>query len=107
MISRWILSLMLLIAFSTIAWAHGGGQHVLGTVVAFDEKQVDVKTTKGGTVSLKLTPQTRFIQKGNAKSVERPAVGDRVVIEASKSNKVLTAIEVHYSPAKQGRDAAH
>lgn len=96
---RWMLALALLTT-STLVWAHGSGQHVLGTVVAIDDKSVDVKTTKGGTVSVKLTAQTRFKQKGNAKSVERPSVGDRVVIEASKDDKVLTAIEVHYSAAK-------
>jgi len=100
MCARWILTLILILASSTIAFAHGSGQHVLGTVTAIDEKSLDVKTTKGGTVSVKLTAQTRFKQKGNAKSVERPAVGDRVVIEALRDNKVLTAIEVHYSAAK-------
>jgi putative ribosome biogenesis GTPase RsgA len=102
----WILALTFFVTSSTLALAHGTGQHVLGTVIAIDEKQVDVKTTKGGTVSVKLTPQTRFKQKGNAKSAERPAVGDRVVIEASKDNKVLTAIEVHYSAAKNVPAAA-
>lgn len=100
MIARWMLTLAFVLVSSTILFAHGSGQHVLGTVTAIDAKRVDVKTPKGGIVSVQLTPETRFKQKGNAKSADRPAVGDRVVIEASKDNKTLTAIEVHYSAAK-------
>jgi hypothetical protein len=107
MIARWVLALAVLFTAPALVLAHGSGQHVLGTVTAIDETHVDVRTPKGATVSVKLTAQTRFKQKGNAKSVEPPTVGDRVVIEASKNNKVLTAIEVHYSAAKNVPAAAH
>jgi hypothetical protein len=106
MIVRRILILAIFLSTAVVVHAHGSGQHVLGTVTAIDAHHVDVRTPKGGTVSVKLTAQTRFKQKGNAKSVEPPSVGDRVVIEASKDNKVLTAIEVHYSAAKNVPDTA-
>ena len=86
---------------STMAFAHGAGQHVLGTVSAIDGTHIEVKTPKGAIVSVKLTTQTRFRQKGNPKTAERPAIGDRVVIEATKDNKILTATDVHYSSAKK------
>lgn len=99
MVQRLILAFSFLF-ISTAAFAHGSGQHVLGTVTAIDEKHIEVKTPKGATVSVNLTTQTRFKEKGNPKSIEPPAVGDRVVIEATKENKILTATEVHYSAAK-------
>lgn len=89
------------LCISTIAVAHGGGQHVLGTVTAIDDKHIEVKTPKGAIVSVTLTKQTRFKEKGNPKSTGSPAVGDRVVIEASKDANVLIATEVHYAAAKQ------
>lgn len=99
MVSRLLLMLVFLL-MSAAAFAHGGGQHVLGTVTAIDEKHIEIKTPKGAAVSVKLTKQTRFKEKGNPKSTEPPAVGDRVVIEATKENTILTATEVHYSAAK-------
>lgn len=99
MVSRLLLILPFLL-MSTAAFAHGSGQHVLGTVTAIDEKHIEVKTPAGTAVSVNLTKQTRFKEKGNPQSTEPPAVGDRVVIEATKENKILTAMEVHYSAAK-------
>ena len=81
------------------AFAHGTGQHVLGTVTAIDATHVEVKTPKGKTVEVQLNKQTRFKEKGNLKGTNLPAVGDRVVIEATKENKVLRAIEINFSSA--------
>lgn len=95
--------LLIIVAFlvmSATASAHSSGQHVLGTVTAIDEKHIEVKTLKGASVSVKLTKQVRFKDKSNPNSTEPPSVGDRVVIEATKENKILTATEVYYSAAK-------
>jgi Domain of unknown function (DUF5666) len=74
--------------------------HVLGIVTSVDEKHIDVKTTKGQIVSVLLTKQVKYKNKNNPKSLDPPAVGDRVIIEASRDekNKKVTATVVHYSP---------
>lgn len=82
---------------STMAWAHGTGQHVLGTVTAIDAKHVEVKTPKGTVVDVQLNKQTRYKAKGKPRSAVPPTVGDRVVIEATKEDKGLLATEVHYA----------
>lgn len=100
---RSFLFALALLCLSTFSLAHGTGQHVLGTVTAIDAQHIEIKTSKGSTVSVNLTKDTRFKQKGNPKATQPPAVGDRVVIEATKDEKdkkVLTATEVHYSTAK-------
>lgn len=97
MIPRLFLS-ALLVLFLT-ATAHGGTQHVLGTVTAIDEKHIEVRTPKGASVSVRLTKQVLFKDKNNPKSTDPPVVGDRVIIEATKENKTLTATVVHYSAA--------
>ncbi|OQW31323.1 MAG: hypothetical protein A4E19_20345 [Nitrospira sp. SG-bin1] len=73
--------------------------HVLGTVTSIDAKHIEVKTAKGSVVSLLLTKQVKYKNKGNPKSLDPPAVGDRVIIEASKDekNKKVIATVVHYS----------
>ena len=85
------------------ALAHGTGQHVLGTgaVVAIDAKHLEVKTQKGTTVEVQINKQTRFKEKGNPKGANLPGVGDRVVVEAIKDDKTLTATEVHFSSLKK------
>ena len=74
--------------------------HVLGIVISIDEKHVDVKTVKGQVVSVLLTKQVKYKNKNNPKSLDPPAVGDRVIIEASRDekSKKVTATVVHYSP---------
>lgn len=84
-----------------LTWAHGTGLHVLGTVTLIDASHVEVKTPKGKTVDVQINKQTRFREKGNPKGVNLPAVGDRVVIEATKDDKVLIATEIHFSHAKK------
>ena len=97
-----MLSLALAFALtSTLALAHGDSQHVLGTVTVIDPSHMEVKTPKGKTVEVQLNKQTRFKEKGNPKGANLPAVGDRVVVEATKDNKKLTAIEVHFSTTKK------
>jgi hypothetical protein len=97
---RLILTLSCLF-ISIPSFAHGTGQHVLGTVTAIDATHVEVKTPKGRTVDVQVNKQTRFKEKGNPKGANLPSIGDRVVIEATKNNKVLTATEVHYSSGKR------
>ena len=86
---------------SSMTLAHGPGQHVLGTVTAIDQKHLEIKTAKGATVDVQINKQTRFKEKGNPKGTNVPAVGDRVVVEATKDNNILTATEVHFSAAKK------
>jgi hypothetical protein len=100
MLYRLVLAALCL-TLPSIAFAHGTGQHVLGTVVAIDEKHLEVKTQKGTTVEVQITKQTRFKEKDRPKSTNLPAVGDRVVIDAIKDEKALTATEVHFSSSKK------
>ena len=102
---RAVVLALSVLCLSSIASAHGTSQHVLGTVTAIDANHVEVKTQKGATVSVKLTKDTRFKEKGKSKATQPPAVGDRVVIEAMKENQVLTATEVHFSAGKRAATA--
>ena len=99
MFHRSLLAVIFLFT-GTIAFAHGEGQHVLGTVTTIDQERLAIKTQKGAIVEVQLNKQTRFKEKGNPKGTNLPAVGNRVVVETVKDNNVLTAIEVHFSAMK-------
>ena len=87
-----ILSLALLPAIAT---AHGGEEHVTGTVTKISDASVTVKTTAGKIVEVgfdaKMTTYARAkqpIQKTDIK------VGDRIVIHAMEVNEKLVAHSV-------------
>ncbi|MCG3777342.1 MAG: hypothetical protein JW388_0027 [Nitrospira sp.] len=82
------------------AFAHGTKQHVLGTVTAVDAVHLTIKMPKGQTVDVRVNKQTRFKEKSNPRNTKMPSVGDRVVIDVTKDDTILTATEVHYASGK-------
>ena len=102
------LHLIVMLAYlviSTPSVAHGADQHVLGAIMAIDANHVEIKTTKGLSVNVQLNKQTWYKDESNPKGASRPAVGDRVVIKATKSekkgDKTLLATEIYFSSIKR------
>lgn len=95
-------SALLGLLLSITTMVYGADLHVLGIVAAIDAKHIEVKIAKGPVVSVLLTKQVKFRNKSNLKSIDPPAVGDRVIIEASKDDKTkkVSATVVHYSSVK-------
>jgi hypothetical protein len=85
---------------STLSFAYDGDQHVLGTITAIDATHVEVKTSKGQSVNVRINKKTLYKDQRNPKDANVPEVGDRVVIKATKDGKVLVATEIHFSAAK-------
>ena len=87
--------------FSTSAYAHGGYEHVMGTVQSVGANVISVKQTNGRTMDVRLDAKTtftrgpEFLQKNDVKT------GDRVVIEASKHDSYLVAHQVKLGAAVQ------
>jgi len=101
---RLILTLTCLF-ISTPSIAHGTDQHVLGTIMAINATHVEVKTPKGQSVDVRVNKKTRFKDESNPKGANMPAVGDRVIIKATKGEKKsdppLLATEIHFSAGKR------
>ena len=96
-----ILAILSLALLPTIATAHGGEEHVTGTVTKISDTSVTVKTTAGKIVEVgfdtKMTTYARAkqpIQKTDIK------VGDRIVIHAMEVNEKLVAHSVEIGAAK-------
>jgi hypothetical protein len=92
---------MTYLVISSPSFAHGADQHVLGTIMAIDATHVQVKTTKGQSVDVRVNKKTQYKDERNPKVANVPEVGDRVVIKATKEGKVLLATEIHFSAAKR------
>ena len=74
-----ILTLTFTFLIAGLASAHGHG-HVMGTVKAVAADHVEVTTKDGKTVSVPLTPETRYF-KGDQKAAQADVkAGGRVVV---------------------------
>ncbi|HEX6738705.1 MAG TPA: DUF5666 domain-containing protein [Vicinamibacteria bacterium] len=95
---RHILSLLVLAAGGGAlpALAHGGHEHVMGTVKSVDTqaRKVEVTTVRGKVVTVLVDDKTKYSRGKAAASEKELAVGEKVVIDAGKENGQLVAREV-------------
>ena len=89
-ITRRVLLITLAIA-PTIAVAHGGLEHVKGTVAKVSDQSVTVTTIAGKTVEVLLDAQTTYARADKPIQKSDLKVGDRVVIHAAEKGTTLTA----------------
>ena len=94
-----ILTLVAAVALAGAAFAHGGHDHVRGTVTAVDGSHVEVKNGYGKTVSVALNGDTKYLKGTAAAAAGDLKVGVRVVIDADKAGEALTAKEVRIGVA--------
>jgi hypothetical protein len=95
-----LLAVLTLALLPTIASAHGGEEHVIGTVTKVSDTSVTVKTTAGKIVEVgfdaKMTTYARAKMPAQKSDVK---VGDRVVIHAMEVNEKLVAHTVELGAA--------
>ena len=89
-----VLALFLLLASIQTAFAHGGAEHVMGTVSKVSAQSVTVDTTDKKVVEVGLTAKTKYTRNDKKVAASDMKVGDRVMIEAKEVNEKLVADEV-------------
>jgi hypothetical protein len=94
---RVIRTAILAVILPAIAFAHGGGRDIKGTIVRFDQRTLLVKRVDGKRESVPLVSSTAF-RVGKKTGVWRDMrAGSRVVVHIGHDGK---AIEVHL-PARK------
>jgi hypothetical protein len=94
-----LIAILALALLPAIVSAHGGEEHVVGTVIKVSDTSVTVKTTAGKMVEVGFDAKTTYaraklpIQKTDVK------VGDRIVIHAVEVNEKLVAHTVELGGA--------
>ena len=83
----------------TIASAHGGEEHVIGTVTKVSATSVTVKTTAGKTVEVGFDAKTTYSRASQTIQKTDIKAGDRVVIHAEEVNEKLVAHTVEIGAA--------
>ena len=94
-----ILAIVSLALLPTIATAHGGEEHVTGTVTKISDTSVTVKTTAGKTVEVGFGEKTTYARAKQPIQKTDIKVGDRIVIHAVEVNEKLVAHTVEIGTA--------
>ena len=104
-----VIAAVAIASSSATAIAHGGMEHVMGTVKAIDDKSLTVETKDRKTVTLGVTGDTEFQKDGKPAQAADVKVGDRVVIHAmdkpGTEDKVAHIVKI--GSAKTGEEKAH
>lgn len=88
------------------AFAHGGEEHVIGTVAKTTADSIIVKTVDNRMVTVAVTPDTKFTKDKATAKLADLTVGDRIVIHAKEPTEGhLVADTVAFAPAKSARTA--
>ena len=96
------------LALALVAFAHGGFDHVTGTVTKFESNVLTVKTTKGN-VDVRLNDKTE-ITKGDQKAQTADLKpGTRVVVDIPEGSKdrIAHSVKVGVSGAAAPAAVAH
>ena len=83
----------------TLAFAHGGLEHILGTVTAITDHSLSVKTRDGAVRTVDFDGETKFVKGDAAATIKDVQVGSRVAIHAHKNDNALHAAEVRIGAA--------
>src|SRR5579859_3976559 len=92
-----------MLALAAPVFAHGGFDHVIGTVSKVDNNVMTVKTTKGD-VDVKLNAQTEISRGAQKAAAEDLKPGTRVVVDIPEGSKDHVAHSVKMGAASA---AAH
>jgi hypothetical protein len=81
------------LAAAAFVFAHGGFEHVQGTVAKVENSVLTVKTAKGD-VAVKLSAKTEITRDNHAAKAEDLTAGVRVVVDVPEGDKSMTAHSV-------------
>src|SRR5579862_3210640 len=102
-----ILAILSLALLPTIATAHGGEEHVTGTVTRISDTSVTVRTTAGKTVEVGFDAKmTTYVRAGQPIQKIDIKVGDRIVIHAMEVNEKLVAHSVEVGVTTAAKKSA-
>ena len=87
-----------IIIISALALAHGGFEHVQGTVVKVENSVLTVKTTKGNQ-TVKLNAKTEITRNDKAAQAADLKAGTRVVVDIEEGDKTRTAHSIKLGAA--------
>jgi ribosomal protein S1 len=90
-----------------VAFAHGNGEHVRGTVVTINNTAITVQVSAKQTRSVPINAKTMVMKGGAHLTLTDVKVGDRVVIDVDKKTSAATEIVLGAAPASTAASTTH
>jgi hypothetical protein len=106
--TRTLLLSLLLLALAVPVFAHGGFDHVIGTVVTVSNNVLTVKTAKGN-VDVKLDDKTELTKSDQKAQIADLKPGTRVVVDIPEGSKdkVAHSVKLGATTASHADDHHH
>jgi|SRR5579859_488942 len=104
---RQLSILIAILVVTSVAFAHGNEQHVMGTVTEVTESSITVETIDHQQVTVSVIAETKFMEGTSPATLKEVKVGDRVVIHAAKAEDGLQAHTVRIGAAPAAKPMAH
>ena len=82
------------LALPVAALAHGGGEHLMGTVKSVDQKSLTLETKEKREVRVVFDEKTKFEKDGAASNAKELAAGTRVVVHTAKTKGVSAPLAI-------------
>jgi hypothetical protein len=101
-----LAAILALVLLPLIASAHGGEEHVIGTVTNISDGSVTVKTSAGKSISVGFDAKTTYTRADQPIQKSDIKVGDRIVIHAVEVNEKLVAHTVQIGAATAAKKTA-
>jgi len=98
---------LLLTLCAGAAFAHGGLEHVKGTITKISDAALTINTTDGKTVEVAVNAKTTYSRDGKVIRMLELKAGDRVVIHAEKTDGKLIAHTVEAGTQTAAKTAQH
>ena len=102
----WLRVGLVLVALATQILAHGGFEHVIGTVVKVENNVLTVKTAKGD-VDVRLSEKTEITRNDQKAQIVDLKPGTRVVVDISEGSKDRLAHSVKVGVSGAASAPAH
>jgi hypothetical protein len=102
----WLPVGLVLVALATQIMAHGGFEHVIGTVVKVENNVLTVKTAKGN-VEVRLNEKTEITKSGQKAGTADLKPGTRVVVDVPEGSKDRVAHSVKVGVTVPANTNAH
>ena len=99
---RVALAAAVALSSTAVLFAHGGHEHVMGTVKTVDAQagKLEVSTKDGKVVAVQLNDKTKYLRGAAVVEAKELTVGERVVVDAAKEKGSLVAREIRLPAAK-------
>jgi len=85
---RLVVLLATFVLSATFVYAHGGADHLTGTITAIEGDHIQIKDQAGKSVMVMLGKTTKYLKSEKASTKAELKVGTRVLIDAKMDEKM-------------------